>query len=99
MNVEGKTVILVDDGLATGSTVKAALKFLKRLHPASVCVAVPVAPSDTVEELRKSGDCDNVVTVLEPFPFNAVGQFYDKFDQTEDDEVLTLLGIGRKKEE
>ena len=87
--VEGRTVILVDDGLATGSTMKAAVEAVKSLRPARVVVAVPVAPPDTVRELESQ--VDQVVALLTPANFSAVGQWYLDFSQTSDDEVRELL--------
>ena len=87
--VEGRTVILVDDGLATGSTMKAAVEAVKSLRPARVVVAVPVAPPDTVREL--ASQVDQVVALLTPANFSAVGQWYLDFSQTSDDEVRELL--------
>ncbi|TPX45709.1 hypothetical protein SeMB42_g03896 [Synchytrium endobioticum] len=98
LNVGGMNVILVDDGLATGATMKAALKLLKRQSPRRICVAVPVAPPDAAEELKRSGDCDEVVVFMEPPHFGAVGLYYDNFEQTEDEQVLALLGLGNKEE-
>jgi putative phosphoribosyl transferase len=87
--VEGRTVIVVDDGIATGTTVRAALKALRRRRPAWLVLAVPVAPSDTLDQLR--GEVDQVVCLDTPFPFYAVGQHYVCFDQVEDDEVIEAL--------
>ncbi len=87
--VEGRTVILVDDGLATGSTMKAAVEAVKSLHPARLVVAVPVAPPDTVRQLESQ--VDQVVALLTPAGFAAVGQWYLDFSQTSDEEVRELL--------
>ena len=92
--VEGRTVIVVDDGIATGATVKAALRGLARNHPARLVLAVPVAPADTVEEL--SAECDELVCLATPDPFYAVGPHYRDFRQTEDAEVVRLLGEARQ---
>jgi predicted phosphoribosyltransferase len=89
VDVRGKTVILVDDGLATGSSMRAALAALGPLAPARVVVAVPVAPRSTVRELEPLADA--VVCVATPEPFYAVGMFYKDFEQTSDDEVRNLL--------
>jgi putative phosphoribosyl transferase len=87
--LEGKTVILVDDGLATGSTMRAAALAVRRLNPARIVVAVPVAAPETCDEF---GDVvDETVCVLTPRPFRAVGHWYDDFSQTSDDEVRRLL--------
>ena len=87
--VEGNTVIVVDDGIATGSTMSAAIALLRRLGAARIVVAVPVAPRDTVHRLR--AEAEEVVTVLEPEPFIAVSRWYEDFAQTADDEVRALL--------
>ncbi|MBP3973649.1 phosphoribosyltransferase [Pseudoxanthomonas spadix] len=87
--IEGRTVIVVDDGIATGASMRAALKALRTRKPAKIIVAVPVAPIDTRERLQDVAD--EFVCVLSPADFQAVGQFYRNFDQTSDDEVRTLL--------
>jgi predicted phosphoribosyltransferase len=87
--IEGRTVILVDDGLATGSTMRAAVQAVRRLRPARVVVAVPVGARETCEALRKIAD--EVVCALVPEPFSAVGLWYIDFSQTTDDEVRQLL--------
>jgi putative phosphoribosyl transferase len=92
--VQGKTVILVDDGLATGSTMRAAVAALKAQHPARLVVAVPVAAPETCEAMR--GEVDEVVCAHVPEPFMAVGQWYQDFSQTTDDEVHELLRRGRE---
>jgi len=89
LNVVGKTVLLIDDGLATGATMHAAVKALRQLHPHRIVVAVPVAPNDTLTTLR--GDVDQIVCLATPEPFFGVGQWYDDFDQTTDEEVLERL--------
>ena len=87
---DGKVVILIDDGLATGSTMRAAVKAVRQRNPARLVVAVPVGAPDTCAEL--SSLADEVVCVNMPEPFSAVGLWYRNFDQTEDEEVLALLG-------
>jgi predicted phosphoribosyltransferase len=87
--VEGKTVILVDDGLATGSTMRAAALAVRQLNPERVVVAVPVAAEQTCEEFRDV--VDDVVCAVTPRPFYAVGLWYDDFSQTSDEAVRGLL--------
>jgi len=85
----GRIVIVVDDGLATGSTMISALHALKSKAPAKLICAVPVAPSDTIEKV--AAYCDEVVCLETPWDFRAVGQFYRSFPQVEDEEVIALL--------
>jgi putative phosphoribosyl transferase len=87
--VRGRAVILVDDGLATGSTMRAAAAALRTQHPERLVVAVPVAPLETCLSLRS--EVDDVVCALAPEPFFAVGNWYDDFSQIGDDEVRELL--------
>lgn len=89
LELEGKVVILVDDGLATGSTMAAAVAVVRRHHPAKVVLAVPVAPIDTVERFEPM--VDDLVCVETPSPFYAVGNWYRDFTQVEDEEVVELL--------
>ena len=88
-NLKDLDVILVDDGIATGSTMKAALASVKRKGAKSVIVAVPVGPPSTIKELLKQAD--RVVCPRTPEYFAAIGQFYNNFDQTTDEEVSELL--------
>src|SRR5205814_9513639 len=92
--VEARTVIVVDDGIATGATVKAALRGLARNRPARLVLAVPVAPADSLEEL--SAECDELVCLATPEPFYAVAPHYRDFRQTEDAEVVRLLEEARQ---
>lgn len=93
----GKTVVLVDDGLATGATMRAAVKALKR-HGAERCVvAVPVAARETCAELRS--EVDEIVCAATPTAFYGVGQFYENFAQTSDEEVRDLLARARRTDE
>ncbi len=87
--VAGRIVIVVDDGIATGSTVAAAIKFVRSLKPAKIVVATPVAPPDAVEFLRQYAD--EVVCLLQPPFFQAVGQFYAEFPQLDDAVVKKIL--------
>jgi putative phosphoribosyl transferase len=89
VDVTGRTVILVDDGLATGSTMRAAVHAVRALGPERLVVAVPVAARQTCEQLR--AEVDELVCADTPEPFHAVGLWYDDFTQTSDDEVRDLL--------
>jgi predicted phosphoribosyltransferase len=89
VNASGRTVILVDDGLATGSTMRAAVLALRAQGPERLVVAVPVAAAQTCDELRD--DADEVICVMTPAPFYAVGAWYEDFAPTSDDEVRRLL--------
>jgi putative phosphoribosyl transferase len=87
--IEGKTVILVDDGLATGASMRAAAIAIKQLAASRCVLAVPVGAPDTCADLRN--EADEVVCASTPNPFYAVGQFYRDFSQTTDDEVRELM--------
>jgi len=89
LSVSGRTVIITDDGLATGSTMRAAVAALRRQHPARIIVAVPVGAWDTCEDLGRLAD--EVVCCRTPDPFRAVGLWYEDFSQTSDEEVRALL--------
>ena len=91
--VEGCTAVVVDDGIATGSTMRAALKAVRMRRPARLVLAVPVAPSDTLAEL--SAEVDLVVCLEQPRPFEAVGRHYIDFEQVGDDEVVAALDSAR----
>lgn len=88
-SVAGRTVIVTDDGIATGSTMIAALQAIKDQNPREVIVAVPVASPDRLEEVRRW--CDDVVCLLSPSEFWAIGQFYEDFTQVEDEAAVDLL--------
>jgi erythromycin esterase-like protein/predicted phosphoribosyltransferase len=88
-DVRGRTVILVDDGLATGATMYAAIEALRKQNPARIVVAVPTASPDTCEEMKKKAD--DVICAVTPEPFHAVGRWYQVFSQTTDEEVAELL--------
>lgn len=88
-DVAGRTVIVVDDGIATGSTMRAALRALRHQRPASLVMAVPVAAADTLHAMRS--EADRVVCLHTPSPFHAVGLHYDDFHQVGDDEVISAL--------
>jgi putative phosphoribosyl transferase len=89
--VRGHAVILVDDGLATGSTMRAAVTAVRDRDPGSIVVAVPVAAAPTCDELRSESEVDHVVCLSTPEPFQAVGQWYSEFPQVSDQEVRDLL--------
>ena len=92
-DVHGRTVILVDDGLATGSTMRAAVAALRKQRPARIVVAVPVAAPETCEEFTT--EVDEVVCAATPRMFNGVGRWYEDFSQTTDEEVHELLAQAR----
>lgn len=87
--IRGKTVILIDDGIATGSTMRAAVRALRKQQPADVVVAVPTAAPSSHYELKR--EVDELVALMTPENFEAVGQWYEDFSQTTDDEVTQLL--------
>ena len=94
-SLKNREVIVVDDGVATGSTLKAALRLVRNKGAKTVTVAVPVGPQDTIRELEKVAD--RVVCLHTPEPFYAIGQFYVDFAQTSDEEVTKLLKLSREK--
>jgi putative phosphoribosyl transferase len=89
VDVKGATVIVVDDGIATGTTVRAALKALRRRGVGRLVLAVPVAPHDTLTQLRR--DVDRIVCLAEPSPFRAIGLHYRDFEQVSDAAVIAAL--------
>ena len=89
VDIPGKTVIVIDDGLATGSTMKAAIAALRRQNPAKIIAAVPTASPETCEELKSAAD--EIVCAIMPEPFYAVGFSYEDFEQTTDAEVRELI--------
>jgi predicted phosphoribosyltransferase len=89
LDVHGRTAILVDDGLATGSTMQAAIAALRRRNPARIVVAVPTAAADTCNALK--AEVDEIICAITPEPFRAVGLWYQDFSQTTDEEVRELL--------
>ena len=92
LDVRGRTVILVDDGLATGATMHAAIRALRQQQPARIVVAVPTAAPQTCDELKS--EVDDVICATTPDPFYAVGLWYEDFSQTTDEEVRELLDRG-----
>lgn len=90
VDVAGRTAVVVDDGIATGATVRAALRAVRKLGPRRLVLAAPVAPPATVERLRE--EAEEVVVVESPAFFAAIGQFYEDFHQLRDEEVVEVLG-------
>ncbi|OIQ83915.1 putative phosphoribosyl transferasec [mine drainage metagenome] len=95
VEVDGRTVIVVDDGIATGASMRAALLALRGKNPKRLIIAVPVAPADAKERFQDVAD--EFVSVMNPIDFQAVGQFYEDFSATEDEEVRSLLAEAHKK--
>jgi len=93
-SLANREIIVVDDGVATGSTLKAALMSIRKKGAKTIIVAVPVGPPDTVSQLNRMAD--HVVCLRTPEPFYAIGEFYDDFEQTEDKEVIKLLQMNKK---
>lgn len=91
VDVAHATAIVVDDGIATGATARAAIKALRHRHPRRIVLAVPIAPADTLTALRS--EVDEVVCLATPEPFHAVGQFYADFRPVDDREVMRLLAL------
>ena len=90
-DIKGKTVIVVDDGIATGNTLLASLAMLRKRHPKKIIVAVPVVPFDTVKIFEQN--TDEFVYLMAPKDFRGVGRFYESFDQVSDEEVVRMLGV------
>lgn len=95
IDLKEKTLILVDDGIATGATMKAAINSIKKKGPSAIIVAAPVAPPNTLEDLKRI--VDEVVCPVVFEPFFAIGQFYEEFSQVSDEEVIKLLKASRKE--
>ena len=89
VNIEGKTVIVIDDGIATGNTILAAIQVMKKKNPEKIIVAVPVAPSGTVNRIRRQ--VDDLICLYTPEEFYGVGQFYDDFSEVTDEDVIQFL--------
>ena len=94
LDLSGKTVIIVDDGLATGVTAGAAVLAVKQMIPEKIILAVPVSPQDTANKFRE--EVDEFICLSEPPDFFAVGQYYYDFEQVTDKEVISLLNLARK---
>jgi putative phosphoribosyl transferase len=94
-DLAGRTVIVIDDGIATGGSIRAALRGVRRMGPKKVVLAVPVAPPDTIEALR--AEADEIVCLDMPEYFMAIGEFYEDFRQTSDAEVIELLETAARR--
>ena len=90
-NIKDKTVIIIDDGIATGNTILVTIELVKMQNPNKIVVAVPVAPPSTVRKLENAPEVDEVICLETPFNFHAVGQFYEEFYQVSDQEAIQLL--------
>jgi putative phosphoribosyl transferase len=86
-----KNIILVDDGIATGATMFAVIKWLGKQHPKRLVVAVPVAPKDTFDKLKEDVKVEDVVVLRLPIAFSAVGEFYEDFSPVSDEEVIQIM--------
>jgi putative phosphoribosyl transferase len=95
LSIAGKTAIIVDDGVATGTTMKVAIRALKRRSPRQIVVAIPVAPPDILDELAQ--EVDRIVCLSQPARFRAVGYHYQNFPQLTDDQVTAALAEAAKE--
>ncbi len=91
ISVTGKTVILVDDGIATGASMRVAIMALRKMQAKKIVIAVPVAASETLNQLK--AEVEDCICLMTPEPFFAVGQWYERFEQVSDDEVMQLLDL------
>ena len=89
LELKNKTIVAIDDGVATGSTVLASLRALRQQQPAQLILGIPVSPRDTAQRLER--ECDQLIALSTPEPFYAVGAFYAQFEQTTDEQVIELL--------
>jgi putative phosphoribosyl transferase len=90
----GRVTIVIDDGIATGATMRAALQATRKRHPKKLVLAVPVAPRDTLEKLQS--DVDDIICLTDLHPYGAVGYFYDDFEQLTDSDVIDALAEARR---
>lgn len=91
IDIQGKNVIVVDDGIATGNTLIASISMLRKKEPAKIIVAVPVLPADVIPVFQRNAD--EFVYLIAAKYFRGVGGFYEQFDQVEDEEVIRMLGV------
>ena len=91
VDIKGKNVIIVDDGIATGNTLLASINMLRKNNPKKIIVAVPVVPADVVATFQQKAD--EFVFLMAPMDFGGVGRFYQDFEQVNDDEVIRMLGM------
>lgn len=96
-HLHDKTIILVDDGIATGATMFAAIQWLAKQKPKRLIVAVPVAAKDTFDKLKEDQKVDDVVVLQSPLAFSAVGAFYEDFSQVDDEQVIEIMNKYRDK--
>lgn len=90
-HLQDKTTILIDDGIATGATMFAAIQWLRNQEPKRLIVAVPVAPKDTFDKFKEDEKVDDVVVLQSPIAFSAVGAFYEDFSQVKDEKVMQIM--------
>lgn len=95
-DLKNRVVIIVDDGIATGSTMKAALASVRKKEAKTIVIAIPVGPPSTIQELEK--EADHIICLQSPDSFMVIGQFYENFTQTTDEEVVRLLKLNRHKQ-
>jgi len=91
VNLKNKTVIIVDDGIATGNTLLATVELIGKQQPSKIIVAIPVVPSSAIRRLEVTPNVDEVICLQTPYNFQAVGQFYEEFNQVSDQEAIQLL--------
>tara|TARA_R110001592_G_scaffold366_10_gene2147 strand:+ start:28269 stop:28910 length:642 start_codon:yes stop_codon:yes gene_type:complete len=96
-NLKNKTVIIVDDGIATGNTLLATIELVYKQKPSKIIVAIPVAPASAIYKLSNTENVDEVICILIPDNFRAVGQFYENFEQVSDREAIQILEITNSK--
>ena len=96
VKLKDKTVIIIDDGIATGNTILATVELVAKQHPKKIVVAIPVAPPSAIRNLERHPNVDEVICLQTPENFRAVGQFYQKFFQVSDEEAIAILEDHRK---